>query len=97
MQNSNIVFYEWRLHMKIRFLALFLLLVMAALLLAACGGEGDVTTPADTGAVTTTAAGGDIGDGAVTTVRTEPTPPVTSTPVTDPVEDDWCDPFGGSK
>ena len=75
--------------MKIRFLALFLLLVMAALLLAACGGEGDVTTPADTGAVTTTAAGGDIGDGAVTTVRTEPTPPVTSTPVTEVPDDGW--------
>ena len=75
--------------MKIRLLALFLLLVMTVLLLAACGGEGDVTTPADTGAVTTTAAGGDIGDGAVTTVRTEPTPPVSSTPVTVPVDEEW--------
>ena len=83
--------------MKIRFLALFLLLVMAALLLAACGGEGDVTTPADTGAVTTTAAGGDIGDGAVTTVRTEPTPPVSSPQVTEVPDEGWSDPFGGNK
>ena len=75
--------------MKIRFLALFLLLVMAALLLAACGTTSSETTPADTGAVTTTAAGGDIGDGAVTTVRTEPTPPVTSAPVTEVPDDGW--------
>ena len=82
--------------MKIRFLALFLLLVMAALLLAACGGDSGETTPAGDGTVTTTTApSGDIGDGAVTTVRTEPTPPPSSTPVTEAPDEGWSDLIGG--
>ena len=76
--------------MKIRLLALFLLLVMTVLLLAACGDQPAETTPG--GDVTTagTTAAPTPGDGPI---RTEPTPPVSSAPVTEPVVDPWSDPM----
>lgn len=78
--------------MKIRLLALFLLLVMTVLLLAACGDQPAETTPGGdvTTAAGTTTAPTPGGDGPI---RTEPTPPVTSAPVNEPVVDPWSDPM----